>query len=379
MAEPSTAFDPTMLPPPGSFGNSASVSSVPPLPGLSEFLPGQRNGSFANASASSVFDSSGGGGGGVQLQPNLAIDAPAPPDFSAAAVMYPPPTVPTSSPPVAVGQWLADNGPAPAPAAVGQWTEYGMTQDLYDHMCAIFATFDADSSGRLDKREVTNLAKYLNYVHDDAGAERCWQEMTAYSYVGAAGYGSRGGGGGVARNDFFEWLGAHRPDTTALYGLSISDYHERLFYFHELDNGMRGSIDRDRWQRFALRFGYAQSFADAQHLFGVIDINRDGSLSLHEILRFLSKTRADGAPMPPQAQQQQHQQFYQQQPGHGSFRVVPGPVPGAAQQQQQGWQKQPPQQQQHHQQRQYPQQPQFRQQPQPQVNKEQADGCCVVQ
>lgn len=328
-----------------SFGSSTNVVL---LPGMEQFILQQGGHGGSVVPAGAVITTVGGPG----AAPGQVQEAQPPP---------PPPPLQSQQ---------QQHQQPPRQELQGEWSEYGMTQQQYDHFLAVFMTFDEDGSNALDAGESSKLLKFLNYVHSDRDAARVFAEMDSYKR------------GRVKRSDFFAWLAANKPDSMALYGVDIETYHSYLFAFHELDNGRRGSIDLERFRRLALRFRFANTFPEADALFQMIDVDRSRSVSLHELLVFL-KHRASGGGgqrMMPAPLQQQHHHHH-----HHSGMMTP-----AQQQQQQQMMMM------HHQQQQFVQyqaptsQPIFRtvnnqqpgqqQAPPPATQRKQPqnkDGCCM--
>jgi Ca2+-binding EF-hand superfamily protein len=212
--------------------------------------------------------------------------------------------------------WTPQPAPRPPVAHSAPWTLYGLDQEEYDHIMAVFMTFDTDGSGELDRREVTTLCRWLNFAHNDADVDRMFRDMDS------------DGSGSLNMDEFCRWLSTHRPDPQALYGLHPRHYNEVLFQFHTFDRNQDGSLDENEFVGLALRQGYCREEAEARNLFRMIDTDRSSTVDLHELLTFRAhyQARYDGAPPPPQQQTPpQWQQHYPAPAPHGEQLRVPPP------------------------------------------------------
>jgi hypothetical protein len=272
-----------------------------------------------------------------------------------------PSPLPVSVPPSAASVALA---PAPAPVALppqqqqqqqprGVWEEYGMSRTVYDHFLSIFLAYDTNGDRRLSETELCRLVTDLNFVHKAEDARRIYLQMSGNGASGQL---------GVSQHDFLSWLASHRPDPSALAGMSIQDYNTLILAFRELDDGRRGTLDRARFTRLAMKFKLANTFKACEELFTRLDAsNRDGRVSLADILGFVkyrNEYAARYGAFPQPAPQPPTPAVAPQQPQQ--FRVAPGfaqPPPPPMQQQQYYYQQQYYAAQQ---QQQYQQQQQFR-------------------
>ena len=159
------------------------------------------------------------------------------------------------------------------------WLQYGLTQDEYDHVTAIFVTFDYDDSGELSSRELSVLARYLNFPHKPEDVRRMFLEMDTDR--------SRK----LDLHEFCTWLKRHRPDSMQLYGLSQHDYDAVLFQFHKHDRDQNGLLNRTEFVALSLEERWADNRQAAEYMFRAIDFNNDGSVDLDEILEYRKKTQ----------------------------------------------------------------------------------------
>jgi Ca2+-binding EF-hand superfamily protein len=205
------------------------------------------------------------------------------------------------------------------------WRAYGLDQDEYDHIFAVFMTFDTDGSGELDRSELKTLCRWLNYAHSDADVEAMFRAMDA------------DGSGALSMHEFCSWISTHRPDPQSLYGLTPLEYNQVLFQFHTFDHDQNGALDLEEFVGLALRQGYARDANGARSLFQMVDTDRSGAVDLHELLTYRARHTGHIAPNQQAPQQQQHWQqhpppqqqppYPQQQGGAWQHHEYPAPAP----------------------------------------------------
>ena len=211
--------------------------------------------------------------------------APAMPQQQQPPHPAPAPQVPVAAPAPAAYQRFQ-----PRSTASGPWERFHLEQEEYDHIFAVFMTFDTDGSGELDRAELKTLCRWLNYAHTDRDVENMFRAMDT------------DGSGALSMDEFCGWISTHRPDPQALYGLTPVEYNNVLFQFHTFDTDQNGSLDENEFVGLAIRQGYATHEAAARHLFRMIDTDRSGTVDLHELLTFRAQQRHGSAPLqqPPQ-------------------------------------------------------------------------------
>jgi Ca2+-binding EF-hand superfamily protein len=217
----------------------------------------------------------------------------------------------------AIPRGAAPTSQPPRAATRGIWDQYGLNQEEYDHIFAVFMTFDTDDSGELSRPELTQLCRYLNFATNPRDIDAMFAQMDTDR------------SGRLSMDEFSRWLGSHRPDPRALYGLTEEQYRQVLFQFHTYDRDNDGELDEREFSQLAIRMAYARNPPEASALFHQIDLDRNRRINLHELLTFrFSRLRqqqpqapapAGGgyqyqAPPPQPQQQQQPQAYYQQQP-----------------------------------------------------------------
>jgi Ca2+-binding EF-hand superfamily protein len=194
------------------------------------------------------------------------------------------------------------------------WELYALSQEEYDQIVAIFMTFDEDDSGELDRGELEKLARWLNFAQQPGEIDRMFRDMdTDHS-------------GSLTLEEFCTWHKYHKPDPQSLYGMKQSDYNVVLMQFRSYDSNHDGALSVGEFQRLCQQLRFYPTPQEAAQVFAQIDLDRNGTVDLHEFLMFRSAQQ--------QQQQQQHQGRYQQ----------PQPQPYGYPQPQQQQQGQPPQQ-----------------------------------
>jgi Ca2+-binding EF-hand superfamily protein len=160
------------------------------------------------------------------------------------------------------------------------WEAYGMTMDEYDQMMTIFMTFDSDDSNSMDRREVKQMAKFLNYARTDDEIGHMFEAM------------DRDRSGTLSLEELLTWMKYHRPDPQALYGLTQAKYHEVMFQFHQNDTNADGSLSESEFVRLCRSMGYAATDRDAKAIFAAIDTDRSGTVDLHEFLLYRIRSQS---------------------------------------------------------------------------------------
>ncbi|KAG5477792.1 hypothetical protein LSCM1_05091 [Leishmania martiniquensis] len=172
-----------------------------------------------------------------------------------------------AQPPQASYQVIEPTGPCP-------WTLYGLGQSEYDQIVSLFVFFDDDDSGTLDRNEVARLARWLNFANTPQDVKRIFEDM------------DRDHSGRLSLGEFLTWLRHNKPNPQALYGLTQSQYNTIMMQFHMYDANQDGCLEMDEFTRLVRNLGEVRDVATAQHLFRMIDRDRNGSISLHEFLTF---------------------------------------------------------------------------------------------
>eukprot|EP01062_Namystynia_karyoxenos_P057866 TRINITY_DN4904_c0_g2_i1.p1 TRINITY_DN4904_c0_g2~~TRINITY_DN4904_c0_g2_i1.p1 ORF type:complete len:424 (+),score=131.86 TRINITY_DN4904_c0_g2_i1:109-1272(+) len=173
--------------------------------------------------------------------------------------------------------------PAPArpppPQSDRPWERYGISQDDFDFICALFINFDDDDGGTLDRQELTRLARWLNYPHSDRDIDHMFRTM------------DRDGDGALSMDEFLTYYMDKKPDPQCLYGMSQRQYNEVLMQFHSCDTDGNGELDRDEFFELCKKSGTAHSRQDSDAIFAQIDTDRGGTIDLHEFLTYMKAFR----------------------------------------------------------------------------------------
>jgi Ca2+-binding EF-hand superfamily protein/putative hemolysin len=209
-----------------------------------------------------------------QPMPTLPLQQQQPQQAPYGAPLPPPPSCGGGEP---AASSFGDRGP---------WTKYGLTQEEYDHIMTVFMTFDADDSGQLDRREIQQLARWLNYARTDQEIDAMFREMDTDR------------SNSLSMDEFCTWVARHPPDPQSLYGLSRAQYESALFAFHSYDQDHNGLLNLQEFIQLAMRQNFAPNPQAAQQLFQAIDLNGNRMLDLHEILVYMHR-RANGGFQPP--------------------------------------------------------------------------------
>jgi Ca2+-binding EF-hand superfamily protein len=178
---------------------------------------------------------------------------------------------------------------APQPAAAAPWTRYANFSQLeYDHAYACFWRFCSSDSGRMGRGDMTRLCRFLNFAHSDAQIAAMFAEM------------DKNRDGTLNAEEFVDFVGRHRPDPQLLYGMDQPSYHAVLFCFDKFDANHDGFLACDEAARLAVHIGAAPDIPAGTALFEAIDLDRDGRITLHELLVYRAiASRQSGAPPPP--------------------------------------------------------------------------------
>ena len=161
-----------------------------------------------------------------------------------------------------------------APATAAPWDRYGIRQVEYDHVMAIFLTFDADGSGELSARELTTLARYLNYPHSPGDMQRMFAEMDTDR------------SGSLSLDEFCTWMQRNKIDPVERYGLSEQEYEEVLFQFHKHDRDTDGLLNVSEFAGLCRDQGWTRTLEEATPMFRAVDTDRSGGVSLDEMLTY---------------------------------------------------------------------------------------------
>jgi Ca2+-binding EF-hand superfamily protein len=247
------------------------------------------------ASGSGVGSGSGGGmgngvGSGSQDQvlsspQHLALGDPASPQSSSSAALL----TPGSNP----------SGPFSATNAAEPWRRYHLSQVEYDQLVGIFMMYD-DGTGRLNHQQLRDLCFCTNFVQREDDVTIIFRTMdTAHK-------------GYVSQEDFLLWLSTHRPDPSALFGLTQFEYTDAILQFRSVDPEFNGVIDANSFGALCLTNGHARTADEAMRYFHMCDERHTGYVSLQQFLRNLKTIKSGsgggddacgggGGGMPPQA------------------------------------------------------------------------------
>ena len=187
-------------------------------------------------------------------------------------------TTTRGTPPPPIGVVVNTGGPPP-PIGVGaatnnKWDEYGLTQYEYDGLCALFINFDADDSGEISRNEAKKLATWLNFAHSPADIDGMFRQM------------DKDNSGSLSRHEFCSWVKDKKPDPRLLYGLEHETYRAVLMQFHTQDKDNNGLLNEEEMARLCRHMGapYPTDGGEIRRLFVAADLNRNGTIDLHELL-----------------------------------------------------------------------------------------------
>ncbi|GET88982.1 zinc finger, C3HC4 type (RING finger)/EF-hand domain pair, putative [Leishmania tarentolae] len=162
------------------------------------------------------------------------------------------------------------------PTGSRPWALYGLDQAEYDQIVSLFVFFDDDDSGTLDFTEVARLARWLNFANTPKDVKRIFDDMNFDR------------SGKLSLGEFLTWLRYNKPNPNSLYGLTQAQYNTIMMQFHTYDTNQDGCLEMNQFSRLVQHIGDVRDAATAQHLFQMIDRDRDGAISLHEFLLFRS-------------------------------------------------------------------------------------------
>lgn len=207
----------------------------------------------------------GGGGGGVGSFSGTVADAAGNRD----AVLTSPPSSSSNVAPSTPG-----SVPTSALRAAEPWRRYRLAQIEYDQLVGIFMLYD-DGTGRLNHQQLRDLCFCMNFVQREEDVSVIFRAMdTAHK-------------GYVTQEDFLLWLSTHRPDPSALFGLTQFEYTDAILQFRSVDPEFNGVIDANDFCAICLTNGYARTPDEAMRFFHMCDDRHTGYVSLQQYLRML--------------------------------------------------------------------------------------------
>lgn len=150
-------------------------------------------------------------------------------------------------------------------------------------MARLFGAYDADGNGYVERRDFEILAERINRNFSDTGSPRASAVTTALQDVweGMAARMDADGDHGISLDEFIaDKLEAARDGGDASRTRRREDVRRRLF--EALDRDGDGRVSLDEHQGFFGAFGV--SAADAAKAFNRLDTDRDGFLSVDEMV-----------------------------------------------------------------------------------------------
>jgi hypothetical protein len=159
---------------------------------------------------------------------------------------------------------------------------YGIPQEDFDQLCAIFMTFDQDDSGELDREELTRIARWLNFAQQPGDIDRMFREMDVDR------------SGALSRDEFCTWLSRNKPNPESLYNMKSSDYNCVMMQFRTYDRNQDGCLTLEEFQRLCASTKMYPSMQQAAEVFRQIDLDHSGTIDLHEFLTFRSRRSSSG-------------------------------------------------------------------------------------
>lgn len=154
------------------------------------------------------------------------------------------------------------------------WLRYGLTQEEYDSIVALFVFFDSDESGHLCREEMGRLARWLNFARTDDDIDRMFREM------------DEDGTGTLCLEEFLSWLSKNRPDPSVLYGMSQQQYNCVMMQFRLYDRDRDGFLDADDFSKLAVRIGDVPDIESGMQLFRSITTGHCEKIGLHQFLLY---------------------------------------------------------------------------------------------
>ena len=216
-----------------------------------------------------------------------------------------PASPPSPSPSGAVAPPMSSISSPPTPSsaihAAEPWRRYRLSQVDYDQMVGIYMMYD-EGTGRLTFQQLRDLCFCMNFVQREEDAHIIFRSMD----VAQKGY--------VTQDDFLLWLSTHRPDPSALFGLTQFEYTDAILQFRSADPEYNGVIDANEFCALCLTNGYASSLDEAMRYFHLCDDHHTGYISLQQYLQHLKAIKSSKKglpsqfgtnqyPLPPQQQQ----------------------------------------------------------------------------
>ncbi|KAJ9439576.1 Caltractin [Diplonema papillatum] len=170
---------------------------------------------------------------------------------------------PSAPPPPELPREITDEEP---------WLKFGVSQHEYDYMTGLFISFDDDDGGTLDRAELTRLARWLNYPHQDHDIDNMFRQM------------DQDNSGSLSLDEFLTFYVDKRPDSKFLYGMSQREYNEVLMQFHTYDSKRSGYLNAKDFHRLMEKQGFTKSEEQSNEIFSKIDSDNNGVIDMHEFL-----------------------------------------------------------------------------------------------
>lgn len=170
---------------------------------------------------------------------------------------------------------------ASASHASEPWRRYRLSQVEYDQLVGIFMMYD-DGTGRLNHQQLRDLCFCMNFVQREDDVTVIFRAMDN----ARKGY--------VSQDDFLLWLSTHRPDPSALFGLTQFEYTDAILQFRSVDPEFNGVIDANDFCAICLTNNYAKTPDEAMRFFHLCDERHTGYVSLQQYLRMLKTIKGAG-------------------------------------------------------------------------------------
>lgn len=162
----------------------------------------------------------------------------------------------------------------PPPHHPKPWTFYNLTQEEYDQIVSLFVFFDTDEKGDLNRRELSRLARWLNFARTEEEVDRIFLSMDL------------SGDGSLSLAEFLTWLRFNKPNPQDLYGLSQAEYNTIMMQFQMYDVDQDGLLNLTDFVRLVMHLGDVRQPEEGAWLFSLVDGTHSGTITLHEFLLF---------------------------------------------------------------------------------------------